>query len=90
VQVSALTEPAEQALHRTLSELRGTVGASIAKRDYAHSLRALISLSAAVDEFFESIMVMDDDPGRRHNRLALLRDVQRLLGGVADLSRLPG
>jgi len=90
VQVSALTEPAEHALHRTLSELRGTVGASIAKRDYAQSLRALISLSAAVDDFFESIMVMDDDPGRRHNRLALLRDVQRLLGGVADLSRLPG
>jgi glycyl-tRNA synthetase beta subunit len=33
---------------------------------------------------------MDEDLGRRHNRLALLRDVQRLLGGVADLSRLPG
>jgi glycyl-tRNA synthetase beta chain len=90
VEVSALTEPAEHALHRALTELRGTVGESIARRDYAQSLRRLISLSAAVDDFFESIMVMDEDLARRHNRLALLRDVQRLLGGVADLSRLPG
>jgi glycyl-tRNA synthetase beta chain len=90
VQVGAFTEPAEHALHRALTELRGSVGESIAKREYAQGLHRLISLSAAVDDFFESIMVMDDDPGRRHNRLALLRDVQRLLGGVADLSRLPG
>jgi len=33
---------------------------------------------------------MDEDAARRENRLALLRDVQTLFGGVADLSRLPG
>jgi glycyl-tRNA synthetase beta subunit len=33
---------------------------------------------------------MDENAERRNNRLALLRDVQRLLGSVADLSRLPG
>ena len=43
-----------------------------------------------MDEFFERIMVMDDNVERRNNRLALLRDVQILLGGVVDLSRLPG
>jgi glycyl-tRNA synthetase beta subunit len=35
-------------------------------------------------------MVMDENLVKRNNRLALLRDVQILLGGVADLSRLPG
>jgi glycyl-tRNA synthetase beta subunit len=35
-------------------------------------------------------MVMDENLERRNNRLALLRDAQLLLGGVADLSRLPG
>jgi glycyl-tRNA synthetase beta subunit len=34
--------------------------------------------------------VMDENLLKRNNRLALLRDVQILLGGVADLSRLPG
>jgi glycyl-tRNA synthetase beta subunit len=33
---------------------------------------------------------MDENVERRLNRLALLRDAQRLLGTVADLSRLPG
>jgi len=43
-----------------------------------------------VADFFERIMVMDENIERRTNRVALLRDAQRLLGTVADLSRLPG
>jgi len=33
-------------------------------------------------------VVMDENTSKRDNRLALLRDVQILLGGVADLSRI--
>jgi glycyl-tRNA synthetase beta subunit len=43
-----------------------------------------------VNEFFDRVMVMDENAAKRNNRLALLRDAQLLLGGVADLSRLPG
>lgn len=90
VDAAALTEPAERQLHRTLSDIRAPVEEAAAERRYAQSLSALVALRAPVDEFFERVMVMDEDIGRRNNRLALLRDVQRLLGGVADLSRLPG
>ncbi|HLZ96994.1 MAG TPA: glycine--tRNA ligase subunit beta [Steroidobacteraceae bacterium] len=90
VQTAALAEEAERALHRVLGELGGTVEMAIAERRYADALRALTGLSGTVDEFFEKIMVMDEDLDRRNNRLALLRNVQVLLGGVADLSRLPG
>ena len=90
VSAGALTEDAERQLHRTLGEVRAPVEDAAAQRRYAHSLKALVALRAPVDEFFERVMVMDEDPERRNNRLALLRDVQRLLGGVADLSRLPG
>jgi glycyl-tRNA synthetase beta chain len=90
VNADALTEDAERQLHRVLSELRVPVEDAATQRRYAQSLRALVALRAPVDEFFERIMVMDDNIERRNNRLALLRDVQRLLGGVADLSRLPG
>jgi len=90
VDAGALTEEAERNLHRTLSELRAPVEEAAAERRYAQSLKALVALRAPVDEFFERVMVMDEDIGRRNNRLALLREVQRLLGGVADLSRLPG
>jgi glycyl-tRNA synthetase beta chain len=90
VRTAALAEEAERALHRVLGELGGTVELAIAERRYADALRALTGLSGAVDEFFEKIMVMDEDLDKRNNRLALLRNVQVLLVGVADLSRLPG
>jgi glycyl-tRNA synthetase beta chain len=90
VNADALTEDAERQLHQVLGSLRVPVEDATAQRRYAHSLTALVALRAPVDDFFERVMVMDDDIGRRNNRLALLRDVQLLLGGVADLSRLPG
>jgi glycyl-tRNA synthetase beta chain len=90
VNAAALSEDAERQLHRVLGSLRMPVEEATAERRYAQSLKALVALRAPVDDFFERIMVMDDDIERRNNRLALLRDVQMLLGGVADLSRLPG
>jgi glycyl-tRNA synthetase beta chain len=90
VNAGALTEDAERQLHQVLERLRVPVEDATAQRRYAEGLKALVALRAPVDDFFERIMVMDDDIARRNNRLALLRDVQLLLGGVADLSRLPG
>jgi glycyl-tRNA synthetase beta chain len=83
-------EGAEAGLHRVVGSLEETTGAALAERRYGDTLTALIALSAPVAEFFERIMVMDENLERRANRLALLGEVQRLLGSVADLSRLPG
>jgi glycyl-tRNA synthetase beta chain len=90
VNADALTEGAERQLHQVLRDLRVPVQNAVAQRRYADSLKALVGLRAPVDLFFEQVMVMDENLERRNNRLALLRDVQQLLGGVADLSRLPG
>jgi glycyl-tRNA synthetase beta chain len=92
VQAALFGEPegAEARLHRVVGELAHGVDRALTERRYADTLRALIALRAPVDQFFEHIMVMDENLERRANRLALLRDVQRLLGSVADLSRLPG
>jgi glycyl-tRNA synthetase beta chain len=90
VQTAALKEEAELTLHRVLEESSGSVNQAIAERRYADALTGLTGLRAAVDDFFERILVMDENVAVRNNRLALLSDVQALLGGVADLSRLPG
>ncbi len=90
VDSQALTEDAEIALHRALEELRGPVLSATNQRRYADSLRALLGLQGPVNDFFDRVMVMDENIALRNNRLALLRDAQLLLGGVADLSRLPG
>jgi glycyl-tRNA synthetase beta chain len=85
-----LGDDAEQGLHRALLRLRDPVREAAAQRRYTDSLQALVGLRAPVNDFFERVMVMDEDPTKRNNRLALLREAQELLGGVADLSRLPG
>jgi glycyl-tRNA synthetase beta chain len=90
VDAAALSEEAERGLHRALSDLREPVLNAIRQRRYADSLQALVGLRAPVNEFFDRVMVMDENEAKRNNRLALLRDVLTLLGGVADLSRLPG
>jgi glycyl-tRNA synthetase beta chain len=87
---SLFTEPAEHDLYRALSDLRAPVQEATAQRRYGDSLKALAALRAPVNHFFDGVMVMDENLSVRNNRLALLRDAQLLLGGVADLSRLPG
>ncbi len=90
VDAGAFHEDAERQLHGVLRGLQGPVQDATAQRRYSEGLKSLVALRVPVDEFFERIMVMDENAARRNNRLALLRDVQLLLGQVADLSRLPG
>jgi glycyl-tRNA synthetase beta chain len=90
VDPQALSEEPERGLHHALTNLRDPVLDATRQRRYADSLQALVGLRAPVNEFFDRVMVMDENPAKRNNRLALLRDVLILLGGVADLSRLPG
>jgi glycyl-tRNA synthetase beta chain len=90
VNADALTDDAERTLHQVLGTLRAPVRKAAEERRYSDSLQLLVDLRAPVDEFFERVMVMDENIERRNNRLALLREVQSLLGDVADLSRLSG
>ena len=56
--------------------------------DYAASLELLAGLRNPVDDFFDSVMVMDEDPALRANRLALLSRLKALFNRIADLSVL--
>lgn len=83
-----LTEPAEQALASTIDALSDPVAKQFAAGDFAAALSTLAQARAAVDTFFNDIMVMADDPAVRANRLALLARLHNLMNQVADLSRL--
>ena len=90
VDVEALKEPAEVRLYDAIRNLRDTVSAATARREYTAALGQLAQLRPAVDGFFDEVMVNAEDPKLRANRLALLSGLRALFGGVADLSRLPG
>jgi glycyl-tRNA synthetase len=51
---------------------------------------ALRRLVEPITAFFDDVLVMDEDPGLRENRLALVGRIAGLARGIADLSKLEG
>jgi glycyl-tRNA synthetase beta chain len=90
VDAGRLVDPAEQILGEQVDAIARQVEPKFAARDYTGALKSLAVLRNAVDAFFDSVMVMADDPALRANRLALLKRMQGLFMRAADLSRLPG
>ena len=90
VDVERLRESAEVRLFDEMRGLRDAVASATAQRKYAGALGHLAQLRPAVDAFFDQVLVMDENPQLRANRLSLLAQLQGLFAGVADLSRLPG
>lgn len=82
--------PAEQALLDELERVEAALLPLRQRADYAAMLAELAALKAPVDAFFDSVMVMADDPAVRANRLALLARLDGVCREVADLSLLPG
>jgi glycyl-tRNA synthetase beta chain len=90
VDAGLLIDPAEQVLAEQVTAIARDVEPRFAARDYTPALQELAALRKAVDDFFDSVMVMADDPALRANRLALLKRMRGLFMRAADLSRLPG
>ncbi|MFN2124864.1 MAG: glycine--tRNA ligase subunit beta, partial [Candidatus Promineifilaceae bacterium] len=82
---AALNEPAEKALWSAYEEAAATADGTMPT--LIESLRGMVP---AISRFFEDILVMDDDPAVRQNRLALLQNVAGLTKDMADFSQLEG
>ena len=90
VDVLRLREEAEVRLFDAMRGLRDAVAADTTRREYTSALGRLALLRPAVDTFFDKVLVMDENPQLRANRLGLLAQLRGLFTGIADLSRLPG
>lgn len=83
-----LTEAAEVTLAEQLAVKDIDVAPFYAQGDYQAALNCLASLREPVDQFFDQVMVMADDPAIRTNRLALLASLQALFLHTADIAQL--
>jgi glycyl-tRNA synthetase beta chain len=86
VQTMLLRETAEKSLHERIEQLRRDVEPLVAVGDYTAALKKLAALRGPVDTFFDQVMVMDQDPAVRANRLALLSSLSALFLHTADLA----
>ena len=86
---SATTDPTlfndiEQRLHKALIAVPDN------GVDFSVQLTALGQLRLPIDEFFDGIVVNDDDPAIRLNRLGLLAAIREKMLMVADFSKIEG
>ncbi len=85
----ATTDPAlfndiENSLHKALAAVPES------GVDFASKLSALGDLRLPIDAFFEGIVVNDDNPAVRLNRLGLLAVIREKMLMVADFSKIEG
>ncbi len=81
-------EDAENVLHSSLNKLSNEVEELFNQFEYEKALNKLAYLRQPVDQFFDDVMVMDEDETLKTNRIALLYKIDSLFMKVADFSRL--
>jgi glycyl-tRNA synthetase len=84
---AALTEPESQALYQALREAKQDLPSEPGMDEV---LAAVQTLVPAITAFFNEVLVMDQDPAVRANRLGLLQEIAALTEGLADLQQLEG
>ncbi|MBM4311095.1 MAG: glycine--tRNA ligase subunit beta [Deltaproteobacteria bacterium] len=88
VETGLFEHDAERALFDKYLEIRDTVITLMKQRRYVDALKLVATIRAAVDGFFDSVLVMADDAGVRQNRCALLGAIASLFTGFADFSKI--
>lgn len=78
----------ERNLAAKVAGITPRVKESLSKQQYDEALTSLASLRESVDNFFETVRVMDDDAAIRDNRVALLSSIDALFMQTADISLL--
>jgi len=90
VKEANLVEEVEKELYVQFQKVRGEVENLRSHRDYRGLLQHMAKLQQPIDNFFNGVMVMAEDPGVRNNRLGLLKQIDDLMHSVADLSKIAG
>ena len=85
---SVIQDPAERELAEVSARIAPRLEEDLRNDRFAEAISAAAELGAPVERFFDAVMVMDDDPRVRANRLLLLRGVAGLVGRLGALEEL--
>ena len=80
----------EENLFKALSSIQPELNRTVESENYVQTMMTLGSLREPIDNFFENVMVNDDNPEIRLNRLKLLNQVREVMLEVADFSKISG
>ena len=83
-----LVEDAEKQLWKHLLVTETAVFLLCNDKAYDEALTRIATLENVISQFFDSVMVMDENEQIRNNRLALLYRVSQLTSNIADLTKI--
>ena len=83
-----LVEKSEIKLARRLEDYKKIIAPMIDNHNYKSALTELAGLRKVIDNFFDNVMVICDEPDLKKNRLALLSNLNSLFLETADISKL--
>lgn len=90
IDISLFQHQQEALLYQRIEHMQPQMKDWCSKKSYQKAMLELSGIKSCVDDFFDSVMVMDDNLALRNNRLRLLHKLRSLLCEVADISYLSG
>ncbi|WP_284346739.1 glycine--tRNA ligase subunit beta [Rickettsia endosymbiont of Oedothorax gibbosus] len=78
----------EQQLFLSLENVSKQIDISIAEKDFTKALRGLLEMLKPINDFFDNLMVKNEDRIIANNRLLLLKMVRQLFNKLAKFSAL--
>ncbi len=87
VNPEAFVDPAEKQLYQAILRAEGKERRSASVDGF---MGVFVPLIPTINRFFESVLVMAEDPAVRQNRLGMLQRIAAFSTGVADFSKLEG
>ncbi len=88
VSENTLQEAEEKNLYSALEKVMPEVEKQISEKNFGSAMSSLASVKETVDLFFDKVVVNDNNPEIRANRLALLSRIRSCVNKIADFSRL--
>ncbi|NIP38630.1 MAG: glycine--tRNA ligase subunit beta [Candidatus Dadabacteria bacterium] len=88
VDESLFADDAELTLYEKYLSIKNEVSKDLESADYEKVLSKIVELRIPVDNFFDSVMVMDKKLQIKNNRLSLLHKIKTLFFNIADFSKL--
>lgn len=85
---AAFVHETEGQLWASMTTANAEYEAQCAKQDIAAALLTAASLTKAINEFFDKVLIMDENPEVRMNRLSMLVVLRDMILKIGDLSKL--
>ena len=81
-------EKEERDLYTTYQIIHDNIRPLVAKGDFIRAQRIIFRISSSINNFFDKVLVMDENLRFKKNRIALLQKISKLFNLIADYSLL--